>query len=120
MQKRANAVTFKGNPLTLVGPQLKAGDKAPDFKCVTGALKTSQVERVAANPAPNCVLMQMGESFGSYAVRYWLTDIAVDDPTDSDVRTVIYFALQRAGRAQKVRTNWGRPARRIDLSFDRT
>jgi thiol peroxidase len=38
MQKRANAVTFKGNPLTLVGPQLKAGDKAPDFQCVTGAL----------------------------------------------------------------------------------
>jgi thiol peroxidase len=31
MEKRAKAVTFKGNPLTLVGPQLKAGDKAPDF-----------------------------------------------------------------------------------------
>ena|SRR2546421_2981678 len=38
MQKRANAVTFKGNPLTLVGPQLKPGDKAPDFQCVTAAL----------------------------------------------------------------------------------
>src|SRR5581483_11433243 len=38
MQKRANAVTFKGNPLTLVGPLLKPGDKAPDFQCVTSAL----------------------------------------------------------------------------------
>src|SRR5205823_7152052 len=38
MQKRANAVTFKGSPLTLVGPQLKPGDKAPDFQCVTGSL----------------------------------------------------------------------------------
>ena len=36
MQKRANAVTFKGNPLTLVGPQLKPGDKAPDFACLSG------------------------------------------------------------------------------------
>jgi thiol peroxidase len=36
MQKRANAVTFKGTPLTLVGPQLKAGDKAPDFNCLNG------------------------------------------------------------------------------------
>src|SRR6185312_12905374 len=36
MQKRQNAVTFKGNPLTLVGPQLKAGDKAPDFSCLSG------------------------------------------------------------------------------------
>lgn len=32
MEKRAKAVTFKGNPLTLVGPQLKVGDKAPEFK----------------------------------------------------------------------------------------
>ena len=39
MQKRANAVTFKGNPLTLVGPQLKPGDSAPDFACVTSGLE---------------------------------------------------------------------------------
>jgi thiol peroxidase len=39
MQKRANAVTFKGKPLTLVGPQLKVGDKAPDFECVTSGLE---------------------------------------------------------------------------------
>lgn len=34
MQKRANAVTFKGTPLTLVGPQLKVGDQAPDYTCL--------------------------------------------------------------------------------------
>jgi len=34
MQKRANAVTFKGTPVTLVGPQLKPGDSAPDFTCL--------------------------------------------------------------------------------------
>jgi len=39
MQKRANAVTFKGNPLTLIGPQLKVGDKAPDFACATTSLE---------------------------------------------------------------------------------
>jgi thiol peroxidase len=27
-------VTFKGNPVELAGPQLKPGDKAPDFSCV--------------------------------------------------------------------------------------
>ncbi len=32
-QERKN-VTFKGNPITLVGPELKVGDKAPDFKTV--------------------------------------------------------------------------------------
>jgi thioredoxin-dependent peroxiredoxin len=36
MLKRDKAVTFKGEPKTLVGPQLKVGDKAPDFKCLSG------------------------------------------------------------------------------------
>jgi thiol peroxidase len=31
---RKGEVTFKGNPVTLVGPKLKPGDPAPDFKCV--------------------------------------------------------------------------------------
>jgi thiol peroxidase len=30
---------MKGNPLTLVGPELKAGDAAPDFNLVDGGLK---------------------------------------------------------------------------------
>lgn len=29
---------MKGNPLTLIGPELKVGDKAPDFEVVDGAL----------------------------------------------------------------------------------
>ena len=36
MQKRQMAVTFKGTPHTLVGPQLKPGDKAPNFSCLSG------------------------------------------------------------------------------------
>ncbi len=39
MQKRANAVTFKGKGYTLVGPQLKPGDAAPDFECVNSGLE---------------------------------------------------------------------------------
>jgi thiol peroxidase len=30
---------LKGNPLTLIGPELKAGDKAPDFNLVDNGLK---------------------------------------------------------------------------------
>ncbi|MBP1989256.1 thiol peroxidase [Paenibacillus eucommiae] len=30
-QERTNVATFKGNPITLVGPEIKVGDKAPDF-----------------------------------------------------------------------------------------
>jgi thiol peroxidase len=34
VQERPNAVKFKDKMLTLVGPQLKAGDTAPEFTCV--------------------------------------------------------------------------------------
>jgi thiol peroxidase len=37
--ERPGATTLKGNPLTLVGPQLKPGDSAPDFNVVDQALK---------------------------------------------------------------------------------
>ncbi|RMF62161.1 MAG: thiol peroxidase [Calditrichaeota bacterium] len=36
--ERPGAVTFKGNPLTLLGPEIKVGDKAPDFKVLAGDL----------------------------------------------------------------------------------
>jgi thiol peroxidase len=48
MQKRPNAVTFKEKPLTLVGPQLKAGDKAPDFACVTSGLEVVGIGQTPA------------------------------------------------------------------------
>lgn len=31
-QERTGVATLKGNPITLVGPELKVGDTAPDFK----------------------------------------------------------------------------------------
>jgi thiol peroxidase len=37
--ERKGAVTFKGTPMTLVGPQLKAGDRAPDFSVIDSALQ---------------------------------------------------------------------------------
>jgi len=36
--ERPGATTFKGNPLTLVGPELKVGDKAPNFDVVDKTL----------------------------------------------------------------------------------
>jgi thioredoxin-dependent peroxiredoxin len=38
--ERAGATTLKGNPLTLVGPELKVGDTAPDFSLVDNGLKS--------------------------------------------------------------------------------
>lgn len=37
--ERKGVVTFQGGSLTLVGPELKAGDKAPDFRLIDTGLK---------------------------------------------------------------------------------
>lgn len=43
--ERQAATTFKGNPLTLVGPELKPGDKAPDFDVVDGTLQPFNLDK---------------------------------------------------------------------------
>ncbi len=37
--ERQGAVTLKGNPFTLIGPQLKTGDRAPDFVALDPTLQ---------------------------------------------------------------------------------
>lgn len=38
--ERPGATTLRGNPMTLVGPELKVGDAAPDFELVDTGLQT--------------------------------------------------------------------------------
>lgn len=40
LPERPGAITFKGNPMTLVGRELQVGDRAPDFQLVTNDLQT--------------------------------------------------------------------------------
>ena len=50
MEKRTNEVTFKNNPVTLVGNRLKAGDKAPDFKSLKGLDAVTLADTPAQGP----------------------------------------------------------------------
>src|SRR5436309_3907207 len=47
--ERPGATTMKGNPLTLIGPELQAGDHAPDFSVVDGTLSTVNLEKTGHN-----------------------------------------------------------------------
>ncbi len=38
-QERTGIITFKGNPMTLLGPDVKVGDAAPDFQVVDNGLQ---------------------------------------------------------------------------------
>ncbi len=108
--------TLLANNIMILGK--RGGDKVPqrmwvwfnvDFRyaptrviqVVTDAILDAPIDNVADEPRPNVVSMDFNkdgrESFASYAVRYWIKDLAADDPTNSRVRARIYTALRRAG-----------------------
>ena len=39
MAERTGVITFKGGPLTLIGPEIKVGDTAPNFKLLNSSLQ---------------------------------------------------------------------------------
>jgi len=45
--ERKGIVTVKGNPVTLIGSEIQAGDKAPDFTVVDGDLKEVRLKDFA-------------------------------------------------------------------------
>jgi thiol peroxidase len=47
--ERPGATTLKGNPLTLIGPELKPGDTAPDFALVDNSLKPVTLTDTGSN-----------------------------------------------------------------------
>jgi CRP-like cAMP-binding protein len=56
--------------------------------------------------------MDFKESWGSYAVRYWLLDLNKDDPTSSEIRTRIFVALERSGIKPSI------PAQKVFMAIE--
>jgi CRP-like cAMP-binding protein len=67
------------------------------IEAVETALCAEPIVNVASEPAPHCLMLDFKDSYATYAARYWVTDLAKTDPTDSVVRSRVYFALRRAG-----------------------
>ncbi len=67
------------------------------IEAVESALRKDPVPRMATDPPPHVLMMGVRDSYAQYVVRYWLTDLNVDDGTDSAVRVRMWFAMRRAG-----------------------
>ncbi|MFO1285778.1 MAG: hypothetical protein U1F49_04050 [Rubrivivax sp.] len=61
------------------------------------AMAAAEVTNVAREAPASCVAMGFGPGSVHYALRYWLIDPAIDDPTDSAVREHVLATLQRHG-----------------------
>jgi small-conductance mechanosensitive channel/CRP-like cAMP-binding protein len=85
---------------------------------VNEALQAAPIEGVANEPKAHCICYDLArdnrDSFAYYAVRYWLTDLARDDPTSSLIRERIYAALKRANLPLAI------PAKAVFVSRDDT
>ncbi len=70
------------------------------IRAVNAALADAPIERVAGNPAPHCLCLDLAQatrdSYALYGVRYWLADLDTDEPVNSKVRERIWVALKRA------------------------
>ena len=70
------------------------------IEAVNKALSAAPLVGVADNPAAHCICHDLArenrDGYGLYAVRYWLTDMARNDSTSSDVRERIFSSLRRA------------------------
>ena len=54
--ERKGVVTFKGGPLTLIGPEVKVGDRAPEFKVLSGGLEEVTLASSAGKVRLICVV----------------------------------------------------------------
>ncbi len=67
----------------------------PNLVIKTVVDSLSGIPNVSERTPPDCVLMSFEDSWARYAVRYRLIDFRPDDPTDSAVRTRIWYAMHR-------------------------
>ncbi|MFZ6773542.1 cyclic nucleotide-binding domain-containing protein [Undibacterium sp. SXout7W] len=81
-------------------------------RAVEKALREAKIDNVAADPLPQCLVLDYLEGSTHYMVRYWLTVPQADETTDSMIRQHIYACLQRQGIGFEL----GRPCMDINLT----
>lgn len=92
MEERAGVITMKGNPLTLVGKELKVGDPAPDFEVLDNDLtpvrlssfkgKVCVVSAVPSLDTPVCDMetRRFNEEAGTLGSDVLILTISMDLP----------------------------------------
>lgn len=95
--ERNNVITMKGNPLTLIGPELKVGEKAPNFTVLDKGLSpkslsdyTGKIKVLSVTPSLDTPVCDMQAQ--------WFNDEATSLPGDVVVINVsmdLPFAIGR-------------------------
>ncbi len=95
--ERTGVVTFHGNPLTLVGPALKEGDKAPDFVLLDQGLAPKTLADFAGKFKVISVTPSLDTPVCDLQI-HWFNEDAAKQPKDVVVLNVsmdLPFAIKR-------------------------
>lgn len=121
--ERTGIITMKGHPLTLVGPQLKPGDKAPDFTVLDQELAPISLSDFEGKFKVISVTPSLDTPVCDLQI-HWFNEDAANQPKDVAVLNIsmdLPFAIRRfcatAGidkaialsdhREASFGTNWG-------------
>lgn len=103
MEKRKDIVTMGGNPVTLLGPEIKIGDRAPEFTVLTNDLKPytlkdagDQVKIISVVPSVDTGVCQI------QTTRFNKEADQLDDTIVLTISADLPFALKKFCSAQGI------------------
>ena len=103
MEKRTDVVTFKGNPITLLGPEIKVGAKAPDFTVLSTSLEPVKLSDFSGQVRIISVVPSIDTAVCSLQTRHFNQDAAqLDGVVILSVSVDLPFALAKYCAAEGI------------------
>lgn len=93
--ERSGVVTMKGNPVTLVGTEIKAGDKAPDFTVLDQTLQPVKLSDYAGKKVVISVTPSLDTPVCDFQLRKINSDLAAKDVSVMNISMDLPFAIKR-------------------------
>ena len=109
MAERPEAITMKGNPLTLVGREVRVGEKAPDFEVIANDLSLFRFSSLQGKVAIICAVPSLDTPTCNIETR-WFDEEAARLGPDVEILTIsmdLPFAQKRwcgAAGVERVKT----------------
>jgi thioredoxin-dependent peroxiredoxin len=105
---RTGAITFKGNPMTLLGEELKVGSNAPDFTVhyFEGGLKTISLSDIKGKPTILSVVPSLDTGICQIQTKRFNTELAAmgDKINALTVSRDLPFAMKRFCGAEEIKS----------------
>ncbi len=107
-QERTGVITFKGKPVTLAGPELRVGDKAPALDLITTDMQPYNLSEALAGGTRGALLIIVPSidtsicSLETMKFNHRVGDLAKEKVATFTISVDLPFAQKRWGTAEKI------------------